>query len=117
MNTTTNLFLQPCDESTRNELNNHIKSNYFFVDVQPIGKSVLGRAIECYTIGNSSKKILLCGAFHGMEWITSFVLSASHVVGYILLYAANESVDGLDGRPCVVGRCQQTVGISERIER
>ncbi|MEE0060421.1 MAG: M14 family metallocarboxypeptidase [Acutalibacteraceae bacterium] len=74
MNTTTNLFLQPCDESTRNELNNHIKSNYFFVDVQPIGKSVLGRAIECYTIGNSSKKILLCGAFHGMEWITSFVL-------------------------------------------
>ena len=74
MNTTTDLFLQPCNESTRNELKNHIKSNCFFVDVKPIGKSVLGRPIDCYTIGNSSKKILLCGAFHGMEWITASVL-------------------------------------------
>ncbi|MEE0266167.1 MAG: M14 family metallocarboxypeptidase [Acutalibacteraceae bacterium] len=71
---TTDLFLQPCNESTRTELKSYIKSNYFFVDIQPIGKSILGRPIECYTIGNSSKKILLCGAFHGMEWITSFVL-------------------------------------------
>ena len=49
-------------------------------------------------------------------WTASFVLSASHVVGYILLYAPYKSVDSLDGRPCVVGRGKQTIGVSERVE-
>lgn len=68
------LFSQPCDENTRNTLHSLITDSYFFVNVETIGKSVLGRPIECYTIGNKNKKVLFCGAFHGMEWITSLVL-------------------------------------------
>lgn len=73
MNKTT-LFTKPCDESIRSEMKNYITANYFFVGTEVIGKSILGKPIECYTIGNKKKKILFCGAFHGMEWITSLVL-------------------------------------------
>lgn len=73
MNKTT-LFTTPCDESIRNEIKKLITDNYFFVNTEAIGKSILGKPIDCYTIGNKNKRILLCGAFHGMEWITSLVL-------------------------------------------
>lgn len=71
---TTNLFKEPCNENIRNAMKSLITENYFFVNVKTIGKSTLGRPIECYTIGNQRKKVLFCGAFHGMEWITSLVL-------------------------------------------
>lgn len=74
MNEATALFSEPCNENIRDAMKKFITENYFFVDVKTIGKSTLGRPIECYTIGNKNKKVLFCGAFHGMEWITSLVL-------------------------------------------
>ncbi|MBQ1992177.1 MAG: M14 family metallocarboxypeptidase [Clostridia bacterium] len=73
MNKTT-LFTKPCNENIRNEIKKLITDSYFFVNTEVIGKSTLGRPIDCYTIGNQKKKVLFCGAFHGMEWITSLVL-------------------------------------------
>lgn len=71
---TTNLFKEPCNENIRDAMKKLITENYFIVNVKTIGKSTLGRPIECYTIGNQKKKVLFCGAFHGMEWITSLIL-------------------------------------------
>ena len=73
MNKTT-LFTKPCNENIRNEIKKLITDSYFFVNTEVIGKSTLGRPIDCYKIGNQKKKVLFCGAFHGMEWITSLVL-------------------------------------------
>ena len=39
-----------------------------------IGKSVCGRELFCVKLGRGPKKILFCGAHHGMEWITSMML-------------------------------------------
>lgn len=74
MHKTTALFSEPCNENIRDAMKKFITNNYFFINVETIGKSTLGRPIECYTIGNKNKKVLFCGAFHGMEWITSLVL-------------------------------------------
>ncbi len=63
-----------CDERLREILKKEIIDKFFFVRHSVIGRSVLNRPIDCYTIGNKSKKVLLCGAFHGMEWITSLIL-------------------------------------------
>lgn len=74
MNITEALNSTPCDQYLRHRLCEYIIDKYFFISCAPIGKSVLGRTIECYTIGNKPKKALLCGAFHGMEWITASLL-------------------------------------------
>ena len=74
MNITEALNSMPCDQYLRHRLCEYIIDKYFFISCAPIGKSVLGRTIECYTIGNKPKKALLCGAFHGMEWITASLL-------------------------------------------
>ena len=39
-----------------------------------IGKSHCGRKIEMFKVGNTGKKILLAGCFHGTEWISYLVL-------------------------------------------
>jgi len=40
----------------------------------PIGKSSMGKDIPCIKIGNGSKTLLLNGAHHGLEYITSVFL-------------------------------------------
>lgn len=74
MNLSEALYQQSCDQQLRHKLREYIINKYFFVNVSTIGKSVLNRPIECFSIGNKPKKVLLCGAFHGMEWITSSLL-------------------------------------------
>lgn len=66
------IFSSKCDEQARLILKEKITSYYPFVNVTTIGKSVLNRPIECFSIGDKEKTVLFCGAFHGMEWITSF---------------------------------------------
>lgn len=47
---------------------------YKLLTVDIIGKSVEGRAIYLVKLGHGSKKVLLDGAHHGNEWISSFLL-------------------------------------------
>lgn len=49
-------------------------NKYGFVKHEIIGQSLCGRPIDALTIGNPKDKVLLAGAFHGMEWITTLVL-------------------------------------------
>lgn len=43
------------------------------IPVFSIGKSVEGREIYALKIGSGSKRIFICGAHHGMEWLTAKV--------------------------------------------
>ena len=74
MNCFEKLLTENCDENIRNQFKYQILQSYFFINTTPVGKSILGRKIDCFHIGNSKKIILLCGGFHGMEWITSQLL-------------------------------------------
>lgn len=49
--------------------------NYGIVGIFNIGKSVMGRSLPCAKIGGGRKKIFLSGAYHGLEYLTSAVLT------------------------------------------
>ncbi len=53
-----------------------IAKAYPFLEHGTIGTSVLGKDIPFFRFGKGEKKVILCGAHHGKEWITSMLLSA-----------------------------------------
>lgn len=48
-----------------------IKEDFPGITLFTIGKSFEGRNLYSFKIGAGSRKILLCGAHHGMEWLTA----------------------------------------------
>ena len=48
---------------------------YASVRVSSIGRSCLGRDIPLVTMGRGNRKILVIGAFHAREWMTSLLLA------------------------------------------
>lgn len=62
------------DEKNRNKLLTKIKSMYHFVNIGVLSKSLLNRPIPYIQIGNPKNQVLLAGAFHGTEWLTSLLL-------------------------------------------
>ena len=46
-----------------------------FVTLSYIGTSILDRAIPILHIGSGNRRVLYVGAHHGMEWITSLILT------------------------------------------
>lgn len=63
-----------CDEKMRYELVSRILKNHRFLKRETIGQSHCGRNIDVFYLGNTAEQILFCGAFHGMESITSYIL-------------------------------------------
>lgn len=51
-----------------------ILNDYNLISKFSIGKSIMRRDILCLKIGRGKKKILLSGAYHGLEYLTSAVL-------------------------------------------
>lgn len=51
-----------------------LKDTYGFIDVFPIGKSVIGRSIYAAKIGTAPRKVLYSGAIHGSERLTASAL-------------------------------------------
>lgn len=51
-----------------------LKGRYPFLQIVNVGKSVTGRDIFGLQIGESPNKVLFCGGFHALEWLTSLVL-------------------------------------------
>lgn len=51
-----------------------LKTRFPFIQVFPIGQSVLGRQILAMSIGNTSKTSLMAGAFHAQEWLTATLI-------------------------------------------
>ena len=48
---------------------------YPFLTLSYIGTSILDRPIPILHVGNGNRRVLYVGAHHGMEWITSLVLT------------------------------------------
>lgn len=69
-----NLLYLPCDRKTREALIGGLLLDYGFLTRETIGESRCARPIDLICLGNRKKQVLLAGAFHGMEWITTFVL-------------------------------------------
>ena len=61
-------------EDKRERLINDLDLNYEFVKVETFAQSVCLRDIKYLQIGNKKNMALWVGAFHGMEWLTSFLL-------------------------------------------
>lgn len=54
---------------------NHLAMTDTGMGITYLGESILGRGIPIITLGNGPKALLYVGAHHGMEWITSLVLT------------------------------------------
>lgn len=67
------MYSGECDVAKSEEIAEHLLNKYRFVRRFVIGKTILSRNIYAYTIGNKGV-VLYCGAFHGMERITSMML-------------------------------------------
>lgn len=64
----------PADEQNRRRISRSLDEEYSFLNHSIIGTSRCGRSIDAYSLGNEDEQVLLCGAFHGMEWLTSLLL-------------------------------------------
>ncbi len=67
------MYSGECDVKKAEECESHILKKYRFVRRFVIGKTELSKNINSYVIGNGGS-VLFCGAFHGMERITSMML-------------------------------------------
>ena len=65
--------VQTMNYGTVSGLVNALTARYRFLGVVPIGCSVCGRNLWSLTIGNGNENVLIAAAFHGQEWITSWV--------------------------------------------
>ena len=68
------LLKRPCDRKTREALIGGLLIDYGFISRDTIGESRCSRPIDMLCIGNRDKQVLLAGAFHGMEWLTTSLL-------------------------------------------
>lgn len=64
----------PCDRKTRETYIGGLLLQYGFLSRETIGESRCARPLDMLCIGNRNRQVLLAGAFHGMEWITSALL-------------------------------------------
>lgn len=65
---------QKLDYAEEIRIRDDLKKKYPFLVCHSIGKSVCGRDITAYSLGNYKNIVLFAGGFHAQEWITSLVL-------------------------------------------
>ena len=65
---------KPCTYDVLREYLSALCSEYPFLELFSIGKSVMKKELFCIKWGTGKKRIFLNGAHHGMEWITSLLL-------------------------------------------
>lgn len=68
------LLYTTADRNAREKIISKLMGEYGFLYRETIGESRCSRSIDALCIGNSDRQVLFCGAFHGMEWITSLIL-------------------------------------------
>lgn len=67
-------FSFPPDEAAVSAFVRSLRVKYPFLRTTELGRSVLGRPIYALQIGEPRERVLFCGAFHGMEWLTCSLL-------------------------------------------
>jgi g-D-glutamyl-meso-diaminopimelate peptidase len=65
----------PFDHQQLMDTLNHLTMRYPSLGIGYLGESILGRGIPLITLGHGKKAVLYVGAHHGMEWITSILLT------------------------------------------
>lgn len=68
------IFYKAASESVRCEISNLVFREWGEFTSSVIGKSILGKKIEAFSVGTGKRKILVLGAYHGAEYITASVL-------------------------------------------
>lgn len=63
---------------------NTLTQNYGSIKKTSVGKSLMGRDIICLEAGSGKKKVVLLGAYHGLEYLT-----AAFLMKFLTDYAAN----------------------------
>ncbi len=72
-----------------------LKGKFPFLDVGCLGKSFAGREISLVGIGEGKKSVLLVGAHHGMEWITTGLL-LRYAEEYCRAVSEKRKISGVD---------------------
>lgn len=70
-----------------------LKEFYPFINVSTIGKSVMGKDIFAISLGCGEKKLMINGAHHANEWITSLLL-LNFVERYCHAYKSDKCIYG-----------------------
>ena len=70
---------------------------YPFLNLQIIGKSVLGKNLYVIRLGNGPNRVFYSASFHANEWITSVVLM-KFIEDYCNSYVNNSSLYGYNVR-------------------
>ena len=65
---------QEFDFNESERIKQELKNRYPFLVCHSIGKSVCGRDITAYSLGNYRNIVLFAGGFHAQEWLTGLVL-------------------------------------------
>ena len=69
-------------------------SLYFpFLNIQTVGKSVLGKNIYVIKLGTGKKEVFYSASFHANEWITS-VIMMKFIEDYCNAYVSNSIIFG-----------------------
>lgn len=68
------LYTRVPDARTVRDFLHRLRSDYPFLTLKILGKSVLGRPIYGLQLGENRERVLFAGAFHGMEWLTCSLL-------------------------------------------
>lgn len=76
---------------------NSLKKIYPFIEVNSIGKSVLGKNIPYIKIGRGEKEVFYSASYHANEWITS-VLVMKFLTDYCYAYKNNLTIFNYSAR-------------------
>lgn len=81
----------------------NLREEYSFLNLESIGKSVLGRDIFSLQIGRAKEYVLFAAAFHGSEYITNaLMLTFCHELCRAI--ADDDNIEGLNVRRAMYGR-------------
>lgn len=70
-----------------------LNHTYPFLNIQEVGKSVLGKNIYAIKLGKGPKSVLYSASIHSNEWITS-VLLMKFIEDYCIAYTNNSTLYG-----------------------
>ncbi len=95
---------QPADSQTVRTLLTALAERYRFLELQPIGRSVLGQEIYGVMLGGGRERVLYAAAFDGREWPTAMVLlrlceDICEALGH------DGQLADMDFRRAIAGRC------------
>lgn len=95
---------QPADSATVRAQLAALCARYRFLELQPVGHSLLGRDIYGIMLGGGHHRVLYTAAFHGQEWITTLVLL--RLCEEICEALCRDGrLDDMDFRRAMAGRC------------